>query len=97
MYPDTQCAMNHTGTLCGGCRKGFSLALGTNTCLPYENNSSLGLLVFFALSGILHVVFIKLLSMTVSQGTINGLVFYANIVWGYQAVFFSKHQLKLAQ
>ena len=29
-YPDTQCAMNHAGTLCGGCKKGFSLALGTN-------------------------------------------------------------------
>ena len=89
-YPDTQCAMNHAGTLCGGCKKGFSLALGTNMCLPCENNSSLGLIVLFTLAGILLVVFIKILNMTVSQGTINGLVFYANIVWGYQDVLFPK-------
>ena len=88
MYPDTQCAMNHAGTLCGGCRKGFSLALGTNTCLQCENNRSLGFLVFFALAGVLLIVFIRMLNMTVSQGTINGLVFYANIIWGYQGVFF---------
>ena len=74
MCPDTQCAMNHAGTLCGGCRKGFSLALGTNMCLSCENKSSLGLLVFFASAGILLVVFIKVLNLTVSQGTINGLV-----------------------
>ena len=40
-YPNTQCAMNHAGTLCGGCKKGFSLALDTNMCLPCANNSSL--------------------------------------------------------
>ena len=94
-YPNTQCAMNHAGTLCGGCKKGFSLALGTNMCLPCESNSSLGLLVFFTLAGILLVVFIKILNMTVSQGTINGLVFYANIVWGYQTVFFSNIDFNL--
>ena len=90
MCPDIQCAMNHAGTLCGGCKKGFSLALGTNMCLPCENSSSLGLLVLFILAGILLVVLIKTLNMTVSQGTINGLIFYANIVWGYQDIFFPK-------
>ena len=88
--PDTQCAMNHAGTLCGGCRKGFSLALGTNMCLSCNNNSYLGLLVFFVFAGILLLVSIKLLNITVSQGTINGLIFYANIVWAYQDVFFPK-------
>ncbi len=89
-YPDTQCAMNHAGTLCGGCKKGYSLALGTNMCLPCANNNCLGLLVFFTLAGVLLVVLIKMLNMTVSQGTINGLVFYANIIWGYQDIFFPK-------
>ena len=87
-YPVTQCAMNHAGTLCGGCRKGFSLALGTNMCLSCTKNKNLGLFVFFILAGLLLVVFIKVLNMTVSQGTINGLVFYANVVWAFQDVFF---------
>ena len=86
--PDTQCAMNHIGTLCGGCKEGFSLALGTNMCLQCQNNYNLGLLAFFILAGVLLVVFIKVLNITVSQGTINGLIFYTNIVWAYQDVFF---------
>ena len=90
-YPDTQCAMNHAGILCGGCRKGFSLALGTNMCLSCSGNAYLGLLLFFVLAGILLVIFIKVLNMTVSQGTINGLVFYANIVWAYQDIFFPQN------
>ena len=84
MYPDIQCAMNHSGTLCGRCKKGFSLALGTNMCLPCESNSSLGLLAFFSLAGILLMELIKVLNITV------WFVFYANIVWGYQDVFFPK-------
>ena len=87
-YPDTQCAMNHAGTLCGGCKKGLSVALGTNMCLACKENKNLGLFVFFILAGLLLVVFIKVLNMTVSQGTINGLVFYANVVWAYQNVLF---------
>ena len=86
--PDTQCAMNHAGTLCGGCNKGFSLALGTNACFSCMENKNLGLIIFFILAGLLLVVSIKVLNITVSQGTINGLVFYTNIVWAYQSVLF---------
>ena len=88
--PDTQCAMNHAGTLCGQCRNGFSLALGTNMCVKCGNNKGLGLIMFFLIAGILLVLFLKLLNITVSQGTINGLIFYANIIWAYQDVFFTK-------
>jgi hypothetical protein len=34
------------------------------------------------------VFFIKLLNLTVSVGTINGLIFYANIVWANRSLFF---------
>ena len=89
-HPDSQCAMNHAGVLCGGCKEGFSMALGTNKCLPCTNNNHLGLLLAFATAGVLLIVFIKVLNLTVSQGTINGLIFYANIVWAYQDVVFPK-------
>ena len=84
---DTQCAMNHAGVLCGGCETGFSLAIGSNNCLPCHDSNGLSLLIFFAAAGFLLVLFIKFLNLTVSQGTINGLIFYANIVWAYQYVF----------
>ena len=86
---DTQCAMNHTGDICGACKPELSLALGSNKCLECSNNY-LALLVAFAVAGISLVLFIKVLNMTDSQGTINGLIFYANIMWAYQNIFFSE-------
>ena len=77
--PDSQCNYNHSGTLCGGCQPGLSLALGSAQCLPCSNKY-LTLLIPFALAGPAVVFFIKLLDLTISQGTINGLIFYANIV-----------------
>ena len=87
-YPDTQCAFNHSGTLCGGCQPGLSLALGSPQCLDCSNNYNLALLILFALAGLALVFFIKVLNFTVAKGTINGLIFYANIVQANQAVFF---------
>ena len=87
-HPDTQCALNHSGTLCGGCQPGLSLALGSPQCLDCSNNYHLALLIPFALAGLALVFFIKVLNLTVAKGTINGLIFYANIVQANQAVFF---------
>ena len=85
--PDAQCAFNRSRILCGGCREGLSLTLGPPTCRECSNHF-LSLLCVFALSGILLVFFIKLLNLTVSVGTINGLIFYANIVWANRSLFF---------
>ena len=88
--PDAQCAMNHAGTLCGKCAAGFSLAIGSNKCLPCSNDDSVALLIYFVAAGFLLVFFIKVLNITVSQGTINGLIFYANIVWAYRGILLSR-------
>ena len=87
-HPDTQCFFNHSGRLCGGCQPGLSLALGSPQCLDCSNNYHLALLIPFALAGLALVFFIKVLNLTVAMGTINGLIFYANIVQANQAVFF---------
>ena len=86
-FPDTQCNLNHSGVLCGGCRPGLSLALGSSRCLKCSNKY-IALLIPFALAGVVLVVFMKLLNLTVSEGTLNGLIFYANIVGANQATFF---------
>jgi len=50
--------------------------------------SYISLLIPFAMAGIVLVVFLLALKLTVSVGTINGLIFYANIVAVNQAIFF---------
>ena len=47
----------------------------------------------FALAGLVLVAAIIFLNTTVSIGTINGLVFYANIVQANQAIFFPEKSI----
>ena len=81
-----------TGNVCRRCKEHYSLAIGSNKCIGNiecnDHELHLLLLIFFAAAGFLLVFFIKILNMTVSQGTINGLIFYANIVWAYHSIFF---------
>ena len=86
-FPETQCSFNHSGVLCGGCYGKFSLALGTSRCLLCDNRL-MSLLIFFIFTGFALVFFIKVLDLTVAKGTINGLIFYANIVWANKSILF---------
>ena len=89
---DSQCAFNRAGRLCGGCRENYSLAIGSSNCIQCPNNNNLALVLFFAAAGFILVFFITALNLTVSQGMVNGLIFYANIVWTYKSIFFSPYQ-----
>ena len=88
---NAQCAYNHAGILCGGCKKGYSLAIGSSFCVKCSNNS-MALLIFFVAAGFLLVFFIGALDLTITEGTINGLIFYANIVWTYQSLLLPQDQ-----
>ena len=87
LFPDSQCAYDHSGVLCGGCYGNLTLALGTPRCIPC-NNRYLSLLIVFIFTGFALVFFIKVLDLTVANGTINGLIFYANIVWANKSILF---------
>ena len=78
--PDPQCALNRTGILCGRCQDGLSLALGSNNCIQCPQFSYLALIIPFAAAGFGLVALLMVLNLTVSIGTINGLIFYASIV-----------------
>ena len=82
-----QCNYERRGLLCGGCQPSLSLALGSSHCLQCSN-AYLSLLVVFALVGIGLVVLLLFCKLTVAVGTINGLIFYANIIAVNQSVFF---------
>ena len=84
---DDQCASNHSGVLCGACQQGLSLALGTSQCLKCSNVYLL-LLIPFALAGVALVFLLLKCNLTVSVGSINGLIFYANIIQVNHPTFF---------
>ena len=81
--PDEQCASNRAGDLCGTCLGSFSLKLGSNRCGECSN-AYLALIIPFAIFGIVLVILIVALNLTVTVGTINGLLFFANIIKIYQ-------------
>ena len=90
--PSVQCAFDRAGRLCGGCKENYSLAIGSSHCIHCPNNNGLTLIIFFAAAGLLLVLSINILDITLTQGLIDGLVFYANIVWTYQSVLFPEEQ-----
>lgn len=92
---DAHCVFNHSGVLCGGCIDNNSVALGSTHCIYCQNNNNLALIVFFAAAGLLLVFFVSILNLTVTQGMINTIIFYANIVWAQQNLFFpaSSHRV----
>ena len=85
--PDKQCNVKRSGLLCGKCKEGFSLVLGSSQCKECSNNY-LALLIPFALAGVLLVTLLFLLHLTVAAGTLHGLIFYANIVAANHHIFF---------
>ena len=87
-YPSKQCASNRIGILCGACKDSFRLAIGSSQCIECPNSHNVALLLAFAAAGVLLVFFILALNLTATQGLINGVIFYANIVWAYKIILF---------
>ena len=86
--PDEQCALHHTGILCGACPSDLSLAIGSSRCIECSDSYHTLLLIAFAAAGVGLVLFIKILDITVTTGTVNGLILYANIIWANQSALF---------
>ena len=96
---DAQCTSNKAGILCGGCREGLSLSLGSSrciTCPKYWPGVMIMLLIFGFLAGIGLVAAVLVLNLTVAVGTINGLIFYANIVEAFKTTFFPLSEISFA-
>ena len=80
---DAQCSLNRHGLLCGACKPSFSLSLGSSRCIkcPKEwPGLSFTLLLTAILAGIVLIVAIQVLNLTVAVGSLNGDIFYANII-----------------
>ena len=77
--PDVQCAFGHSGVLCGSCKSGLALMLGSSKCQSCSNIYLLLILPFLA-TGVLLIIVLGRLDLTVASGTINGVLFHANVV-----------------
>ena len=86
--PDKQCAFHCSGILCGACQTNFSQVFGTSNCKVCSSFMGFAIVPIIIIAGLLLVGFLMVLNFTVSTGTINGLIFYANIIRANQAVFF---------
>ena len=87
MAPDRQCVGNRAGVLCGQCQSQLSIMLGSNRCGTCSN-WYLFLLPVFGVAGIVLVALLMFLNLSVSVGTVNGLLFYSNMVKFNEAFFF---------
>ena len=77
--PDMICEPGRTGILCGACKPGLSIMFGSNDCHECSNYW-IFTIIAYAVLGILLVVILFVLNLTVTQGTVIGLIFYANVV-----------------
>ena len=87
---DAQCANHRAGLLCGTCKHNFSLSLGSSHCLPCSAHwyaILITILIAAILAGIVLVALLLALNLTVAIGTLNGIVFYANVVYANNTVF----------
>ena len=88
---DTQCAFNHSSLLCGACQSDLSLSLGSSHCLScpsYWPSLFVVITVGAVIAGIALVSLLLVFNLTVAVGTLNGLIFYCNIVYANNNILF---------
>ena len=87
--PGDLCNGGRTGIICGHCHGNPSVIFGSTKC-QVCTDMWLITLVMFAVLGVLLVAALFFLNLTVTQGTLYGLIFYANIVQVNTSIFFSQ-------
>ena len=86
LHPDLQCQFNRTGILCSQCQHSLSMVLGSSRCIHCTDMYIL-ISMIVIVAGIALVVLLYLLNLTVTNGTITGIIFYANIISINDSVF----------
>ena len=70
------CRENREGILCGSCIDGYSVVFGSSSCQRCSNWWIFTIL-FYAAIGPLIIYILYTLDLTITAGTINGILFYA--------------------
>lgn len=82
-----QCVAGRVGLGCSQCISSYSAVLGTSRC-KLCSNSHFWLIVIYLLSGAILITILSKFDITVTSGTLNGIIFYANVIHINETVFF---------
>ena len=75
--------------MCRSCQPGLSLSLGSSHCLQCPSHGPallIAITIVAILAGIALAALLLVLNMTVAVGTLNGLIFYANVVYASKSI-----------
>ena len=92
LYPDRQCQFERTGILCSQCQQPLSMVFGSSRCMKCTNLYIL-ITIIIIVAGIALVVILYLLNLTVTKGTINGIILYANIISINDSIFLTSNDV----
>ena len=93
-----QCTNGHSSVLCGARRPDLSLSIGSSKCVQCSNIWPAICAVFLiggVLAGIALVALLMILNLTVAIGTLNGLLFFANVIGASSDIIFKSSMLKI--
>ena len=94
--PNAQCTEHRQGLLCGSCQQGYSLSLGSSKCLKCPKNwygLFVGITIAAILAGLLLVILFLALNLTVGVGSFNSIIFFGNIIYANQTIYFRQPNL----
>ena len=86
LHSDLQCQSKRAGILCSQCQNHLSMVFGSSRCMECTN-VHVFMTIIVLVAGIVLVASIYLLNLTVTNGTINGIIFYANVLSINNSVF----------
>ena len=84
---DSQCSYRRSGVLCGRCQGNFSMTFGTSQCASCSNYFLL-LIIVFIIMGVVLVAVIIISNFTVSNGALNVIVLYVNLIRINDTIYF---------
>ena len=85
---DKQCSFDRTGVLCGACIEGKSNTFGGSVCRGCNNDGIVPIVISFIAAGFILVFVLTALNLTVTEGSMNGLIFYMNIIQASKSLYF---------
>ena len=90
--PGYLCNGRRTGIICGHCHGNLSVTFGSSKCQECSD-MWLTTLVMFAVLGVFLVASLFFLNLTITQGTLYGLIFYANVIQVNTSLFFNQSSI----
>ena len=87
-----QCDYHRESTLCGGCPPNYSKVFGSSSCEECHPviSETFALTLLFAFVGIILLLLLMILNLNVTEGPLNSIIFYMNIVRINDSIFFGK-------